>query len=149
PGPRIEDVAMAHAVALDEALVVAARRDRARGHGQCREHVIALARMLDADAPRLAAGLRAEDREVAGEIDERALGAGLLQQQRGAIDRVLLAEAAKVDLHAGKREPHAPVAELDAVPADERHERGELRVAGHMAFVEAPRAPQDAGGRVE
>src|SRR5438477_6476263 len=128
PGARIEDMAMALAVGLDEALVVAARRDRARHHRQRGEHVVVLARVPDADAPRLATRLRAEDREVAREVDQRAFDARVLQHERRAVHRVFLAEAAEVELHAGMRQAHARLSQLDAIPADEREERGELLV---------------------
>src|SRR5207248_4047030 len=64
------DVAVAYAVFLDEALVIAAGRHRARGDGQRRDDMLGLAGMAHAQAPRLAAGLRPEDREVAGERSE-------------------------------------------------------------------------------
>jgi hypothetical protein len=58
--------------------------------------------MLDTHLPRLAPGLLAEDREVAGEAHEGTLDAVLAQHRRGAIDGVLLPEAAEVELHAGE-----------------------------------------------
>src|SRR5258708_623784 len=51
PGARIEDMAVAHAVDLDVALVVAAGGDRAGGHGQRGEQLVRAARMLDPHAP--------------------------------------------------------------------------------------------------
>src|SRR5207248_9347898 len=109
------DVAVAYAVFLDEALVIAAGRHRARGDGQRRDDMLGLAGMAHAQAPRLAAGLRPEDREVAGEIDERALDSRLREHERRAIDGVLLAETAEVELHARERQPHAVLTQLDAL----------------------------------
>src|SRR5438477_3073918 len=111
--------------------------------------MLGLAGMAHAQAPWLAAGLRPEDREVAGEIDERALDSRLREHERRAIDGVLLAETAEVELHARERQPHAVLTQLDALPTDETKQRRELRVRRHVPLVEAPRAAKHAGGRVE
>src|SRR6187401_925368 len=56
-GARIEDVAVALAVHLDEALVIAAGGDGAGHDGNRREQLVPAPRMLDAHAPRRAARL--------------------------------------------------------------------------------------------
>src|SRR5258706_8095820 len=52
PRTWIENVAMAHATDLDEALVIAARRDAARRDRQPRDDCVRVARIADADLPR-------------------------------------------------------------------------------------------------
>src|SRR5471030_2595 len=81
PAARIEYVAMAHAVDLDEALVVAARGDGPGAHGKRGEQGVLAAWTANADAPRRSIGLGAEDGEIAREIHERARHAQLVQHQ--------------------------------------------------------------------
>ena len=103
---------MSNAVDLDEALVVAARRQSAGRNRERRDQSVA-ARMADADTPGRAIGLRAEDREVAGEIHARARDARLVQDGGRAVDRVFLAEAAEVQLHSASRKTDVAGISLD------------------------------------
>src|SRR5690606_26088575 len=66
---RIENVTVAPAVALETALVVAARRDRAVRQRHRRDRT-GRARMLHADLPRRTVRMRADHADVAGQIDE-------------------------------------------------------------------------------
>src|SRR5260221_3028042 len=148
-GARIEDVAMAHAVDLDEALVITARRDSAGRHGQPRDNPAFVTRIADADLPRHAPGLLAEDREVARQIRERAFDPMLAQHRRGPIDGVLLAEPAEVELHPFARQANAPCIPFQTIPADERQQRRKCFVGRHERRIEAPCTPQHARGRIE
>src|ERR1700682_6122285 len=82
-GAWIEHMTVAYAVHIDETLVVATGGDRARANGKRGARDTGLSRMTDADAPRLAPGLGAEDRQVARQVHEGALSAGLLQHECG------------------------------------------------------------------
>src|ERR1700687_3046908 len=103
-GARIEHVAMAHTRHFDEALVVAAGRNRAGCDRKGRDKRRLAARMADTHAPRRAIGLRSQDCEIAREIHERALRSRLAQHRGGAIDGVLPAETAEIELHARSRQ---------------------------------------------
>ena len=54
-----------------------------------------------------AVGLRADRADVAAQVDEAVAQAVLEADRRDAVGRVLLADAAEVDLHAGARQAHA------------------------------------------
>src|SRR6185369_8625175 len=146
---RVEHVAVAYAVHLDETLIVTARGDRTGGHGECREQLVVTPRMLDAHAPGSAPGLRAEDGEVAGEVHHCARHAEIGHHARGAIDGVLLAESAEVELHAGKREVYVRVRDFDLVPAHQRKDRIELGLRRDARLLEIPGLAQDTGRGVE
>jgi hypothetical protein len=60
--------------------------------------------------------------------------------RRGAIDRVFLAEAAEIELHAGLRQADRFRIALDPVPADQGEERRELASEGRAAYRSARRA---------
>ena len=64
-GLRIQDVAIALAVALEETLVIAAGREPALAQFQLRDRRMRNARMFDADPPRTAVGVRPDDPDVA------------------------------------------------------------------------------------
>jgi hypothetical protein len=104
--------------------------------------------MADADTPGRAIGLRAEDREVAGEIHARACDARLVQDGGRAVDRVLLAEAAEIELHSASGDDVAGI-RLDAPPVDQREQRLDRRIASGTWDIETPRAAQDSRRGIE
>src|SRR5437764_1345046 len=67
---RREDVAVALAVDFDEPLVIAARGDGTTNEIDARHDIMRTTRMLDTDAPWCSVGMRAEDADIAAEIDE-------------------------------------------------------------------------------
>src|SRR5881392_3929525 len=129
-GTRRENMAVAPAVDLDEALVVAARRDRAAAEIDRRHHRVGIARMLNADRPRCSIGMRTDNLDVAAEIDQAMPEACFRANYRGAIRSVFFDQTAEVELHPcdAEREPRSVPADL--APADAREQgfqKGRLR----------------------
>src|SRR5690606_28512141 len=97
-GARVEQVRIALAIHLEEALVVARGADRLAVVERQRRQRRRLARMLDADAPGLVA-LLAERDDVAADVDQRVRHPLRAQDRGGAVERITLRVAAEVDLH--------------------------------------------------
>jgi hypothetical protein len=93
--------------------------------------------------------MRSEDREITREVHHGGAHSRCREHGCRTIHRVLLAEAAEVELHARLWQAHMRAVALDAAPADQRQDRRELRIAGHSPRIESPRTPQHAGGRIE
>jgi hypothetical protein len=79
---------------------------------------------------------------------------GLVEQRRGAIDRVALGDAAQRDLHAGALEPHgvALLVEHHVLPVDQLLALQHLGRIGQRAvhvLVELPQPAVGADGDVE
>src|SRR5207249_1036595 len=105
--------------------------------------------IVDADVPRTSAAAWPARDEIATEVDEECLRGQRGDTRRGPIDRILLADAAEIDLHAGgHRERRA--GPDDAVPAHTRERLPDRRCARHViAAVERPDPTQHARGDVE
>ena len=108
-----------------------------------------VARVAHADAPGLAARVRADHGEVAAEVHEPVLRAAPATQLGDAIHGVLLHVAAEVELHAGLRQHEERRAPAHLLPADERQQRIDLALRRERARLQVPGAAQDAGGDVE
>ena len=85
-GPRVEQMAIALAVAFEVALVIARGADGPAVRQLHRSDGAWLARMLDAHTPRPVAVLADSD-DVAADIDQRALDALLAQVARRIVQR--------------------------------------------------------------
>ena len=72
--------------------------------------------IANANAPRRAVRTRAEHAHISAEIDQPVLHSGALKQRRSAINRVFLAKAAKVQLHARTRQRNAFAIPCDVLP---------------------------------
>ena len=105
-GVRVDDVMVAHALFLEEPLIVPRGRDGGIDERNTRDHVaFALGRIAHADHPGLAESV-ADDAAVAAGADERARIAELFEHVDAAIDGVALGDAAEIDPHALLGEPH-------------------------------------------
>src|SRR5947207_6928550 len=121
-GARRENMAVAPAVDLDEALVIAAGRDRALKQIERCHDSFRAAWMLDADRPGGSVGMRPDDLDVAAEIDQAVAEASFGAERRGAIRRVFLDHAAEVDFHSWKTEHESRALPADLVPAHARQQ---------------------------
>ena len=66
-----------------------------------------------------------------------------------AVDRVLLAHAAEIELHSGTSQEDRAVAHGHSAMVHEREERRELVVVGNPRFPKIPSAPQHADRGIE
>ena len=87
----------------------------------------------------------------AAQIHERVCDAMLAQDDRRAVGRIFLADAAEVELHAGTRQADVRVAPLDAIPADQLAHGVDFVRLGNARWpaLEIPDAAQHARGHVE
>src|SRR5487761_2334538 len=76
--------------------------------------------MADADSPGLAVGLRANDANIATQIDQAVTHAKVGADLCGSTGRIFLAQAAKIQLHAGSAKVKLAVCEHQIVEANER-----------------------------
>src|SRR5471032_3458959 len=90
---RIEDVAIALSIEVEIALVIAAGGQRALADRNAGDAALRVARVLDADDPRFAIGLRSDEAHVAAQVYVAVPHAEFRQQRGGAVGRVFLAEA--------------------------------------------------------
>ncbi len=142
-------MAVAAAVALEVAFVVAAARDRAVAERNLRNRVLRLARMLNADLPGCPVGMRADDGDIAAELNQ-AMPDGLLPADfRGAVGRVLFDEAAEVELHACQRQYHARTLPAQSVPANQCQHLFQRLAARDFPQLEVPGAAQYARRDIE
>jgi hypothetical protein len=74
--------------------------------------------------------VRADDREVAAEVDEAVARAARAADLGGAVRGVLLHVAAEVELHAGARQHDARRLPAHLLPADPREQRVERGLCG-------------------
>ena len=88
----------------DAAFVVAAGGEAAGRDVDMRCGVFGPIWRLDADAPGATVGMRADDGEVATEIDQSVRKACFAAEQRNAIGGVFLDNSAEVQLHADNRQ---------------------------------------------
>src|SRR5207253_3493474 len=142
-------MAVAPAVDLDEALVIAAGRDRALKQIERCHDSLRNAWMLDADRPGRSVGMRPDDLNVAAKIDQAVAKACLRAERRGAIRRVFLDHAAEVDFHSSKTEHESRALPADLVPAHARKQALQRVRVGQLAAIRAPDFAQDARGQVE
>src|SRR5688572_42421 len=141
---------VAAALVHDEPARIAARREPAsvQVHEACGS-AGAIGR-FDADPPWLTVTPRRARDDVAAEIDQAAqVRSNAFDLRCGQVDGVLLADAAKVDLHARLQLQYG-FAPLPAMPAGQLQNGVDLRLRRHAtAAVERPHSAQDAGGDVE
>jgi hypothetical protein len=106
------------------------------------------ARVLDANPPR-ALGRRCRRPQVAAKVDEERYYRSSPQYLERPVDRVLLADAAKIDLHAiGKDQRGSiPTQSLESNEGQETRDRVWIREP--IRAIEVPRPSQDAGGDIE
>ena len=149
-GAGIQYVRVAAALVHDEPARIAARREPAsvQVHEACGR--AAAIRRFDADPPRLTVTPRRARDDVAAEVDQAAqVRSNAFDLRCGQVDGVLLADAAKVDLHARLQLQYG-FAPLHAMPAGQLQNGVDLRLRRHAtAAVERPHSAQDAGGDVE
>ncbi len=137
-------MAVALPIEFKIAFIVAAGGQRALTDRKGGHHTLDLARVLDPDAPRPSIQLRSEKAHVATKIHVTVTHAGFDQQRRRAVRRILLAEAAEIDLHAGLAQQHIFSAACNLVPANQRQQRLQRAGAGHFGPAKIPGPPQHA-----
>ena len=146
---RVEDVAITAAVAHEESFVVAAGRERAFDQFDAGDRLAGIAWVLHTDAPGRGVGLRADDADVAAQVHEAVPHVMRREHGMGTVGRVLLAEAAEVDFHAGLRQRDRVVDPANIAPADQRQQRLQGLGLRHPASAKVPGPPQHARGDVE
>src|SRR5690606_11716523 len=149
-GARIEYVRVPDPILHDEASRVPARSEctRVKGYsGRGRAHVVV---GLDTDAPWLPVTPRRANRNVSAEVDETAdARRDPLYERNGAVDGILLTDAAEVDLHMRAHPQHRSTP-FDLVPADQLAHLLDLLLGRNaIATVECPDCPQHSGSDVE
>jgi hypothetical protein len=114
PGARVDNVRVAFAVDLDDAVGVAGGGDR--GVGEVDVFAGRLAwrgERLDRDAPAALRRGRAEHAEVAAFVDERAMDAGAFQRAQRLVDDVPAREAGDVEPHARGEQLNGPIFRIE------------------------------------
>ena len=150
-GPGVEQMTIPASADLEVALVIAARGHRARTHFDGADDGVVPTRMANADAPRGAVGVRADDANVPAQVDESVRDAVIGTDRRSTVDGVLLAHAAEIEFHATLRQLHVRVVPPDALPADQLARHRKLALGGdeRRAAAEIPRTAQHARRQVE
>ncbi len=115
---RMEDVAVAAPVDLEEALVVATGGHRRIRELQRRDQFAADARVPDADTPLCSVGPKAHRTHVTAEVRESVLDPAFGADRRDTVRRVFLADPAEIDFHAGARQSNRTFVPLNLAPID-------------------------------
>ena len=105
---------------FNEAFVVATSGERAVGQFNFGDKLFGVPRMPDADSPGLPVGLRADNANIAAQIDEAVTRAKIKAYFRGAIGCIFLSKAAEIELHTGFSEVKLAVREGYIVETNER-----------------------------
>lgn len=148
-GFGIEYMAVADTVHDEAALVIAAAGQRALPQQDRPHDGFLVPGVAYADAPWTAVGARADDFDVAAQVNHAVPDAGALAQRRRTVDRILLDDAAEIDLHARHRELKHRRLPAQFVPAHFFQQFLNLCGVRQFAPVEAPGAAQNAGSDVE
>ena len=93
---RVQQVAVAHPIDFEVALVVTGGADRLAVVERQRGQHAGVARILNADAPRPIA-LGAEGQDIAADVHQRILDAPLPQDAGRAVERVALGVSAQIE----------------------------------------------------
>ena len=116
-------MAVSTPVQLKKALVIAAGGQSTAGDGYAGNQLAGLARVLNANQPRLCFALRADLRahhvDIARQVDVAAAHALRHQHRSCAVSSIFFAEAAKVQLHTGFGQANARAFALYRLPANQ------------------------------
>ena len=141
---------VAHAVFLKAALIDAGGHHEGVRRRQHAEKFRWVGRVLDRDAPVAAVRLRAEQPDVAAEVDDRTRYVELCEDGAYRVARIALGDAAEVELRA-VREGDRIAVHRQLFQTDVREQRGQLLVRRHARRVagEVPCVHHGRDGRIE
>jgi hypothetical protein len=148
-GTGIQDMSVTDTLAPQETAGIAAGRHPAIGQFQRAHGDALLFGIFNADHPGLAIGARAPATQVAAKVDQQRRGCLRLQQGENGINGILLADAAQINLHAG-RQGQPGRAPLCLFPTDQRQQRpNRFRSGKAVRAIKPPDPAQDAGTDVK